>query len=426
MNKVLKLKTEFDKLVRKADEICISVAMMTDFGLEVFDSRDEECHFEVLVGYDLPTQPSALQRLLDEKVDTKIYDVKNQFFHPKLYFFRIGEDWTAFLGSGNCTRGGLESNIELSLKIENPDIVQELLDWYETYYKLGTILKQEWLDEYSLFYAERKDKDQEIKIITKQFKKSTGVTKGKIPLKDYDFRNQFFGFEHYDAFTPPKPILDEAGPIAERLEVLNKLEELHDLIYPEIIKKDWDVYPHHQSQHLTSSFRHNQYAANSLDAIWLHYGRSEDELEGYKEAYGENMTSLYHMRLEVLILKSHIWVELRVGKNDGSYPDREYIRKQLKTNPAFVKQYYNLLQKLDPSFSVTIANELIHVRDFKDAEDLKEFTLQDEPRLYYFRIGREYKPDDKAISNDNIVNTIMADFEKLYPLYQLFKHTIKA
>lgn len=426
MNKVLKLKTEFDKLVRKADEICIAVAMMTDFGIEVFDNRDEECNFEVLVGYDLPTQPSVLQKLLDEKVDTKIYDVKNQFFHPKLYFFRIDEDWTAFIGSGNCTRGGLEANIELSIKVEDPDIVQELLDWYETYYNLGTTLKQEWLDEYSLFYAERKDKEQELKIITQQFKKTTGVSKGKIALKDYDFKNQFFGFEHFDAFTPPKPILDDPGPISERLEVRSKLEELHELIYPEIISKGWDVHPHHQTQHLTSSFRHNEYAASSLNAIWLHYGRSEDELELYKVAFGDNMTSLFHMRLEVLITKSYLSVELRVGKNDGSYPDRQYIRQQLKTNPAFLKKYYQLVQNLDDEFDITINNEYTKVRGFEDAEHLKEFTIADNPKLHYFRIGREYQPDDKAISNDNIVNTVMADFEDLYPLYQLFKHTIKA
>jgi len=426
MNKVLKLKTEFDKLVCKADKICICVAMMTDFGLGAFENRDEDCHFEVLVGYDLPTQPSALQKLLNEKIDTKVYDVKNQFFHPKLYFFRINEDWTAFLGSGNCTKGGLESNIELSLKIEDPEVVQELLDWYETYYKLGTRLNQAWLDEYSLLYAKRKEKEQELKILTEQFKKSTGVSKGKKQLADYDFSNQFFTFEHYDAFTPPKPILDEPAPIGERMEVVKKLEQLHELIYPKIIKRGWNIHPHHQSQHLTSSFQHNQFAANSLDAIWLHYGRSEDELEQYKEIYGENMTSLYHMRLEVLILNSHVWVELRVGKNDGSYPDRQHIREQLKTNATFVKEYFNLLQKLDQSFTVTIANEEVPIGEFKDADELKEFTLLDNPKLYYFRMGRKYRPDDNAISNDNIINTVMADFEKLYPVYQLFKHTIKA
>ena len=66
MGKVLRLENEFRNFIRKADEICIAVAMMTDYGLAVFDDRDEECDFEILVGFDLPTQPSALQKLIDK------------------------------------------------------------------------------------------------------------------------------------------------------------------------------------------------------------------------------------------------------------------------------------------------------------------------------------------------------------------------
>ena len=424
MMKVIRLESEFKSLIRKADEICIAVAMISDYGLDLFDDRDEACLFEVLVGFDLPTQPSALQKLIDNGVVSKIYDVKNQFFHPKLYLFRINEDWTAFLGSGNCTKGGLSSNIELSFKIEDPDAVQELLDWYQTYFNLGSTLTQKWLNEYKVFYAERSDKEEELKSITKKFKKATGVTKGSVKLNEYDFTGQFFNFKHYDAFTPPKPIEDKPGPIAERLKVRDKLEELHNRIYPLILKKGWDVYPHHQSQHLTSSFRHGERASNNLGAIWLHYGRSEEELEEYKNVYGENMTSLYHMRLEVLILNEYLWVELRVGKNDGSYPDRHYIREQLKTNPEFTKTYYDLIQRLNKEFTITIADKERSVDDFQDLKDLKKFTLLDNPKIYYFRIGRLYKPDDKAISDENIATTILSDFEKLYPLYQLFKHQI--
>jgi len=422
LKKILRLESEFKNFIRKADEICIAVAMLTDYGLQLFDHRDEDCAFEILVGYDLPTQPSALQKLIDDGIETKIYDVKKQFFHPKLYLFRIDENWTAFLGSGNCTKGGLRTNIELSLKIEDPDAVQELLDWLETYYKLGTTLEQEWLDEYSLFYAERSDKEKELQSITKQFKKATGVTKGKVALSDYDFTGQFFTFKHYDAFTVPKPILDEPGPIAERLEVRSKLEELHNRIHPLMDKKGWKVYPHHQSQHLTSSFRHNERASSSLNAIWLHYGRSEEELKQYKEVFVDDMTSLYHMRLEILILKDYLWVELRVGKKDGSYPDRHYIKKQIEANNGFVENYYKLIKKLDSSFTIDVSGEELPVNDFKDITDLKEFTLKDNPKFYYFRIGRIYKPDDKAISESNIATTVINDFEKLYPIYQLFKH----
>ena len=119
-----------------------------------------------------------------------------------------------------------------------------------------------------------------------------------------------------------------------------------------------------------------------------------------------------------------MWVELRVGKKDGSYPDRHFIREQLNTNPKFLNKYYKLVKALDREYTITIADEYANVKDFEDEDDLKQFTLQDNPKRYYFRIGREYQPDDKAISEQNILSTIMADFEQLYPLYQLLKHNL--
>lgn len=421
---VLRLESEFKRLIHKADEIRVAVAMLTDYGLSLFDNRDENCDFQILVGYDLPTQPSALQKLIDRKIETKIYDLKKQFFHPKVYLFRINETWTAFVGSGNCTKGGVNSNIELSYKIEDQEAINELLDWYKTYYNLGTILNQNWLDDYRLFYKERSDKEEELKIITNQFKKTTGVLKGKINFSDYNFDNQFFGYKHYNAFTPPKPTSDKKESIDERSAVCNKLKELHEGLYPLIQKTDWNVYPHHKPEHITSSYKHHQWASEDLNAIWLHYGRSEEELKQLKDAYGENMTSLHHMRLQVMVVNEGLWIELRVGKKDGSYLDREHIRKQLKTDKEFVDQYYRLINTLDDASTIIVADDEVPVKDFKDEHQLKEFTLNDKPKFYYFRIGRLYKPDDKYISERNIVTTVINDFEKLFPLYQLFKYTL--
>lgn len=425
MKKVLRLKTEFERIVEKADEILIASAMITDFGLSFFDKRDQDTLFQVLVGIDLPTQPSALQKMFDNKVEARVHNIKGQFFHPKVYMFRLDDSWLAYIGSGNCTQGGLERNIEMSVKVEDEDTVEELIKWFGIYFdKHGEELTQDFIDEYTVMFNARRDLEADLKAKIKNFKNETGVSKGRRKLSDYNFSGQFFQFEHYNAFTGTKPITDSPETRKERLVVQEKLLELHQELYPLMQKRGWQVYEHHMSQHVTSSYMHNERASKELTAIWLHYGRSEPELEAYQNAYGDNMTSLYHMRLEVLITKNHLWVELRVGKRDGSYPDREFIRKQLKTNPKFSTSYFNLIKALNKEFTVTIADEYVHVNEFKDEEDLKEFTLKDNPRRYYYRIGREYQPDDKAISEQNIVSTIMEDFEKLYPLYQLLKHSL--
>lgn len=425
MKKVLRLKTEFEKIVNSADEILLATAMMTDYGLSLFDNRDEDSLFQVLVGIDLPTQPSTLQKMLDNGIEAKVHNIKGQFFHPKVYLFKKADNWIAFVGSGNCTHGGLERNIEMSIKVEDEETVEELIKWFNIYFdKHGQELTQDFIDDYAVMFNARKDLEADLNTKIKFFKNETGVSKGRRKLSDYNFSAQFFQFQHYNAFSGTKPITDSPEARKERLVVQEKLLELHEELYPLMQKKGWEVYEHHMSQHITSSYMHNERASKELTAIWLHYGRSESELEAYQKAYGDNMTSLYHMRLEVLITKNHLWVELRVGKRDGSYPDREYIKTQLKTNSSFVTNYYNLVEALDKEYTVTIADEYIHVNDFKDKEDLKEFTLQDNPSRYYFRIGREYQPDDKAISEKTIVSTIMSDFEKLYPLYQLLKHSL--
>ncbi|KAA2215745.1 phospholipase D family protein [Maribacter flavus] len=425
MQKVLRLKSEFERIVRRADEILVASAMLTLDGLNYFERRKPECIFNILVGIDLPTQPKALQKLLDNGIDAKIYNIKGQFFHPKVYLFRIGEQWTGFVGSGNCTKGGIESNLEMTLKTEDQDTLIELAEWFDLYFeKHGTPLTQEFIDEYVVHYSARKELEEELAAKVSKFKNETGVSKGRRKLSDYVFTDQFFQFEHYNAFTGSKPILDTPEARQERFKVQEKLLDLHEKLYPEIQKRGWKVYEHHMPQHITSSYWHNERASKELTALWLHYGRSEEELDAYQKAYGDNMTSLFHMRLEVLVFKSHLWIELRVGKRDGSHPDRGYIREQLKSNEVFTSEYFRLLQELDPPFTLTIANEEVPVHDFEDKEDLKQFTLQDNPGKYYFRIGREYQPDDKAISNQHIVGTIMNDFEKLYPIYQLFKHSL--
>ncbi|XLS30294.1 phospholipase D family protein [Flavobacteriaceae bacterium M23B6Z8] len=425
MQKVLRLKSEFERIVHRADEILVASAMLTLDGVGYFDNRKKDCIFNVLVGIDLPTQPKALQKLLDDSIHAKVHNIKGQFFHPKVYLFRNDEHWTGFVGSGNCTKGGIESNLEMTLKTADENVTADLVKWFNLYYqKHGTNLTQEFIDDYEVLFSARKDLEEELRAKVSSFKNETGVSKGRRKLSDYVFTNQFFQFEHYNAFAGRKPILDTPEARQERFRVQEKLLELHQKLYPEIRKRGWDVYEHHMPQHITSSYRHNERASKELDALWLHYGRGEEELAAYQKAYVDNMTSLFHMRLEVLVFKSHLWIELRVGKRDGSYPDRGYIKEQLKSNKVFTSEYFRLLQELDKPFTLTIANQEVPVHDFEHKEALKQFTLQDNPGKYYFRIGREYQPDDKAISDQNIVGTIMNDFEKLYPIYQLFKHSL--
>ena len=158
MKKVIRLKSEFEKLVHSAEEILVATAMITDYGLSQFDERNEGCLFQILVGIDLPTQPSTLQKMYDDEIEVRVHNVKGQFFHPKVYLFNKGEKWTAFVGSGNCTMGGVERNIEMSIKVEDEATIKELIHWFGIYYdKHSQELTQDFIDDYRVMFNSRKE-----------------------------------------------------------------------------------------------------------------------------------------------------------------------------------------------------------------------------------------------------------------------------
>ena len=44
-----------------------------------------------------------------------VYNNPNKPMHQKIYYFKKDKEFTAIIGSGNITKGGLESNEELSI-----------------------------------------------------------------------------------------------------------------------------------------------------------------------------------------------------------------------------------------------------------------------------------------------------------------------
>src|SRR5256885_16013667 len=67
------------------------------------------------------TSIEALKFALDNFSQTHVAHVPGPFtptFHPKLYAFRGADRAVAFVGSNNLTVGGLESNFEVSLRLD--------------------------------------------------------------------------------------------------------------------------------------------------------------------------------------------------------------------------------------------------------------------------------------------------------------------
>lgn len=111
-----------------SEEIFIAVAFFKKSGFDIISkyfnkSLERGAEITFVCGLDFyQTEPEALKAIysLSQKhKNCKLLIQEqngNSTFHPKLYCFRKGKERTILIGSANFTKGGFESNYELSLK----------------------------------------------------------------------------------------------------------------------------------------------------------------------------------------------------------------------------------------------------------------------------------------------------------------------
>lgn len=424
--KVIKLESEITPLLSSAKKVNIAVAIMTEYGLELLrENIDEDCEVNLLVGIDLLTPLEVFRDLFaydNENWTIKVFRRK-AFFHPKLYIINNGTA-KAFIGSGNFTKGGVSTHVELFNTAEGNDAI-EFEKWFEQYFKIGEELSQDFIDEYEPLFNKAVEVQYNSNNQIRKLKRDLETSKSSqtFDLESCNFSDQYFKYDDYNAFTGNKPYSFAEEVNAERKSVKETLFDLDDRIFPLIQTKGWDLHPHEMTDHIVSSHQHGAYTSDDLGALWLHYGRSPKDLKEFKRIYGDNQTSMYHMRLQVLVHAYDICVWLRVGKNNGSIVDRNAFKQNMRGS-SYRIQFYQLIQTLPNTFSITINHEERSVTSFSSAEELHDFVKEDDIRNEYFIIGRSYQPDDGAISDQNINQTILGDFQVLYPIYVHIRTTI--
>ncbi|MCU0440596.1 MAG: phospholipase D-like domain-containing protein [Raineya sp.] len=334
----LKLSSELNQILRNCDEIWIAVALISDSGFKyIQDNINKTAKQNYLVGIELPTSPKVLLQLKDNEgkglFQSKIYHKPNTLFHPKVYLIKTDNKLTAYVGSGNCTDGGFDKNIELSVKTDEQTFCDSLLAWFNTLFKSGISITDEFLESYSPFFERRvkrmeQDKN-ELKIIFPD-------NNSKINLDKIDFTNQFFKKEHFAAFEGIKPRMRTNTANQDRNNVRKKLFELHKKLYPQIRAQGWDLHEHYIFDDTVSSAVHGQYTSSELSSIWLHYGRSKGDIK----IFGDKETPLDFMRFQVIIHKDSIGVWNRIGKNMGSKIDRAYFKNKIIEDSVYRQDFF--------------------------------------------------------------------------------------
>lgn len=179
INVITKLSDALLPKLSRADEIWVAVGLISFQGLAfILDNTSANCKKSFLVGIDLPTDPKALNRLnnlrLKSELDVRLYTGK-EFFHPKFYLVRSGDTLSGFVGSANCTGGGLNKNIELSFLINDRDECKHLKSWFDQTFKQAKPLNNSFLRQYQADYSARKRRKSEEQKTVKLEKKALNI-----------------------------------------------------------------------------------------------------------------------------------------------------------------------------------------------------------------------------------------------------------
>ncbi|MEC5167239.1 HKD family nuclease [Flavobacterium sp. PL11] len=173
------LQKELKSKLKSADEIWIAVALLTNKGLEfIQENLPSKAKQHYILGIDLPTDPIALdvlckQQLLEDVTVKMFYN--QEFYHPKAYITKSKDNYTAFVGSANCTRSGLFANIELSNIITSQSECLELISWFNAIESKSATLTTSFIKVYRESYQLRLDREKVEEKIVKNLKEKLEV-----------------------------------------------------------------------------------------------------------------------------------------------------------------------------------------------------------------------------------------------------------
>lgn len=419
-----KLGKELELQFRDCEEIWIAAAMISDGGLNFIEKTiNKYAKQNYLVGIGLPTSPSVLKKIgVDNpnNVSARVFHKAEILFHPKVYIIKSGNKLTAFVGSGNCTEGGFDKNIEVSLKTDDIDVCNGLLIWFNSQYKQGKSITNDFIEKYNKLFENRRNRlDLDKKDIKTLFPEIEINPQQNISLENIDFTNQYFKRKHFEIFRGNLPSDESDFANKERQDVKRLLYKLRDKLNPKLKERKWDLHEHYEFEHIISSDKHGSRTGDELNGMWLHYGRSKPEIKDY----GEKETPLDYMRLQVIINANHVGIWNRIGKNMGSKIDRDNLKFILTENSEKAEQICLLLLSLPKDYFIHLNDETRYVNEFQNTMQLKEYLLS-EKLSSYFIIGKEYTPENTLISEQLIIDTILLDLKNLYPIYQLIKHKL--
>lgn len=407
------IKSQLETELQNSSSVWIASAMISYSGWDFIQKAIPLTATQFyLIGIDLATEPKVFESILSKsEINARIYE--SQFtFHPKVYLIKkIDGTFTAFIGSSNTTKWGLEKNVEMNFQVNDQKECRKLLDWFNSLYTDGYIITDDFIKDYNARFVKADIKAKEIEKEAEEVKKKISKNKG-----------QFFSKNHHEIFNEKFHRVNSLDLQRIRKEVRDKFRELHFNIYPQFSHYGLtDLHCHHQSREIVSRHFFNQYSGNYINAMWLHYGKSQQQLQKYAskdKSINKPDSFINNIRIQVIIHEDSLGIWLVLGRNNGSKIDRDHFRKQM-THPKIRNDFFDGVKKLGSEYWLNVSKTPLDKINTPD--DLWKET-QRETIDEYFIIGCDINWLDKRLSSSNISKIILEEFQKLYPLYEIMRH----
>jgi hypothetical protein len=233
----------------------------------LFETQEMATVFSLTTGIHMPTPPSVLkkikQRVEENKMQAGIYI--DEYFHPKIYLFKLSDTWIAFVGSGNFTDGGWYKNKELFIKITDQTACKELKEIYDGWFAASEPISDRLISLYEESFEANERRNTENKRNLTCLKDNLHNT---FNLENIDFSGQFFSKEHHKAFESGKTHLDTTEVHNERTLVRNRLYELDEIVTP-LIPANWHIYHHYAPEHIAAHIETNFHHNDNVKALWV-------------------------------------------------------------------------------------------------------------------------------------------------------------
>lgn len=405
-------------------KIRIAVAYFSDYGLKTLKHLSEKNNLskkniEIYLSPEFTNKNQG--RILKDLIEIAnvhiVYDTK---FHPKVYLFECKNTNKLIFGSSNFTLNGIEKNLEFDciLNIENKSLYKTKIDLFFSYCKdQSKLVDNEIINWYLNIEEELKEiREAQEKIRKKIFKIET--RDDPFDEDGYNLDGYYFTYNDYETLFPRNESKDNINIRQSRLEVKEKMLDIHNLIYRDV--KKLGIECHWRKDNITSLIRPCQYNRGKVDWVGVRYGKKEQEIKSLNKGAERD---------EELGFQKHACIQYAIGAYGfevnlfHSVPhdavDRDELHKRLES-PDYRKKIENELTRLKGNGFYWHIDDAKFEIDTDDISTFYKFYLGNDSDGKLSSLCKFFKPDDINIKDqESICKNIIKYIKILIPLYNL-------